>query len=183
MPTQSFYDIDKQRPLVIIERMRAFFQISTLLILLSACSVTPNAPEISVGSNNDHPSTQTRQEVVQTAHTLLGAPYLFGGTTPRGFDCSGLINYVFRQAAGLALPRTARQLVRVGKSVRRNQLSPADLVFFKIGRKKSIHIGIYIGNGRFIHAPSSGGKVNIQRLSTKYWKIRYRGARRLIYGS
>ncbi|MFQ5580077.1 MAG: C40 family peptidase [Nitrospiria bacterium] len=155
--------------------------ISVFLIALTACGGTPRAiafPRTTSGQKL--PRTQASEKVVQTAHTLLGTPYLFGGTTPKGFDCSGLINYVFRQAARMALPRTTRQLIRVGEPVHRSQLSKGDLVFFRIGHKKSIHIGIYIGEGKFIHSPSTGGKVNIQHLSTRYWKRRYRGARRIL---
>jgi cell wall-associated NlpC family hydrolase len=156
-------------------------RISALLILLTACGAAPRTAAFPTEAEDDRlPSTQAQKKVVQTARTLLGIPYLFGGATPKGFDCSGLINYVFRQAASLALPRTARQLARIGTPVRLNRLSPADLVFFRIGHKRSIHIGIYIGNGKFIHAPKTGGQVNIQKLSTKYWKNRYRGARRVL---
>lgn len=173
-------NIDKHHPPVIINGMRTSLQIWTFIIFMTACSLTPKAGDIPVAPVNRFASIQTREKVVLMAQNLLGTPYLFGGTTPVGFDCSGLIYYVFREASGLSLPRTTRQLVRVGKSVSQKRLSPADLVFFRIGHQKSLHIGIYIGNGKFIHAPSSGGKVNIQRLSTKYWKMRYRGARRVL---
>ncbi|HIE65567.1 MAG: C40 family peptidase [Nitrospira sp.] len=164
--------------------MRTLSQIawtSFLLIALTACGSAPRAAAFPQWTS-DHrpPTTQARKKIVQTAHTLVGVPYLFGGASPKGFDCSGLINYVFRQAASLDLPRTTRQLIRIGEAVRKNELSPGDLVFFRIGQRRSIHIGIYIGNGEFIHAPKTGGEVNIQRLSTQYWKTRYRGARSIL---
>jgi cell wall-associated NlpC family hydrolase len=117
---------------------------------------------------------------VHVALSLLGAPYRFGGTTPEGFDCTGFISYVFRHSAGMMLPRESHSLVRTGRPVSAKDLQPADLVYFKIERQKPLHVGIYIGEGRFIHAPSSGGKVNIQDLKGDYWKKRYLGARRVI---
>ncbi|MFQ5779822.1 MAG: C40 family peptidase [Nitrospiria bacterium] len=150
-------------------------------MVIGGCGDGHNLRDISVLSDDTRqPASPLPQKVIQTAHTLLGTPYRFGGTTPKGFDCSGLVYYVFRHAAGLTLPRTTRQLIHAGRPIRPNRLSPADLVFFKIERQKSLHIGIYIGNGKFIHAPSSGGKVNIQRLTVKYWKRRYLGARRVL---
>jgi cell wall-associated NlpC family hydrolase len=118
--------------------------------------------------------------VIRTARSLLGAPYRFGGETPEGFDCSGFVKYVFKHGAGLALPRISHELARTGKEVGVAALRPADLVYFKIEFQRSLHVGIYLGHGKFVHAPSSGGRVSIQSLSHTYWKKRYRGARRVL---
>ena len=146
--------------------------ITVLLIALSGCAGSPPRPE--------RPSTPVQKEVIKTAHSLLGVPYKYGGMTPEGFDCSGFVNYVFRNAADVALPRETHALVRAGKPVSVAELRPADLVYFKIERRKPLHVGIYLGEGKFIHSPSTRGKVNIQRLDQNYWKDRYLGARRLL---
>lgn len=110
----------------------------------------------------------------------VGVPYRFGGVSPdTGFDCSGFVQYVFSRAAGLALPRTTYDIARVGNPVRRGQLQPGDLVFFDTQRKAYSHVGIYLGNQRFIHAPSDGGKVHVVTMSNHYWDSRFNGARRI----
>ncbi len=151
-----------------------------LLIALLGCATHRQLPDFSLFSSKQHPTTLDQKGVIQTAISLLGAPYRFGGTTPQGFDCSGFINYVYRHSVGLVLPRESHDLARVGKPVPVADLRPADLVYFKIEGQKPLHVGIYIGDGKFVHAPSSKGKVNIQSLGLDYWKNRYRGARRII---
>ncbi len=121
-----------------------------------------------------------RESVLETAHDLLGIPYKWGGETPDGFDCSGYVAYVFREAIGKKLPRLTVDQIEMGKAVSRSHLRPADLVYFWIREKRQFHIGIYIGGGRFIHAPSTNGVVNIQNIDIFYWKSRYQGARRII---
>ncbi|UCE32242.1 MAG: C40 family peptidase [Burkholderiales bacterium] len=120
------------------------------------------------------------QEVVLRALALLGTPYRFGGSSPRtGFDCSGLVHYVFREAHGLALPRTSEALGQVGDFVTPKQLLPGDLVFFNTTRRPFSHVGIYMGRNRFIHAPRDGTVVRIENLGGRYWRKRFDGARRL----
>ena len=115
------------------------------------------------------------------ALSLVGIDYRYGGDTPdRGLDCSGLIRYVFQQVTGVTLPRTARELSRIGKDIRTPELEPGDLVFFNTRRFAFSHVGIYLGNDRFIHAPSRGGEVGVASLSSGYWQKRYNGARRLV---
>lgn len=115
------------------------------------------------------------------ALSLVGVDYRYGGDTPeRGLDCSGLIRYVFQQATGVTLPRTARALAQIGAHVRRTDLAPGDLVFFNTRRAAFSHVGIYLGDGQFIHAPSRGGEVGVAQLSSSYWRQRYDGARRLV---
>lgn len=121
------------------------------------------------------------QEVAIYALTLVGVDYRYGGETPdRGLDCSGLIRYVFQQATGVTLPRTSHELARIGARVPRSELAPGDLVFFNTRRSAFSHVGIYLGDGQFIHAPSRGGEVGVAQLSSSYWRKRYDGARRLI---
>ena len=111
---------------------------------------------------------------------LLGISYRLGGNTPdSGFDCSGMVRYVFQNALGLDLPRRAEEISRVGLHVDRSALKPGDLVFYKTLRKAFSHVGIYLGNNRFIHAPSAGGAVRVDDMSQSYWATRFNGARRV----
>ncbi len=121
------------------------------------------------------------EDIAVYALSLVGVDYRYGGDTPeRGLDCSGLIRYVFQQATGVTLPRTAHELARIGAHVRRSDLAPGDLVFFNTRRSAFSHVGIYLGDGQFIHAPSRGGEVGVAQLSSSYWRQRYDGARRLV---
>jgi cell wall-associated NlpC family hydrolase len=115
------------------------------------------------------------------ALSLVGIDYRYGGDSPdAGLDCSGLIRYVFQEVTGVTLPRTAKELSRIGASVRTGDLEPGDLVFFNTRRYAFSHVGIYLGGDRFIHAPSRGGEVGVATLSSGYWQKRYNGARRLV---
>lgn len=120
------------------------------------------------------------QNLVLNAMGFMGIPYRFGGATPEaGFDCSGFVQYVFRQAAGLVLPRSSFEQIRQGIVVARDELQVGDLVFFNTMRATASHVGIYIGENRFIHAPSRGKTVEIVDITNSYWQARYDGARRL----
>lgn len=111
----------------------------------------------------------------------LGTPYRASGLSPQtGFDCSGLVAYVYREGAGMALPRNTFDLSRVGEPVERAALRPGDLVFYNTQQRDYSHVGIYLGEERFIHAPSSGGEVRVENLRANYWVRRYSGARRII---
>ncbi|MEW6517607.1 MAG: C40 family peptidase [candidate division FCPU426 bacterium] len=120
------------------------------------------------------------ERVVQLATSLQGKPYRYGGTTPAGFDCSGLVQYVFRQAAGVALPRTSRRQFAATRHVPLGGEEPADLLFFDINGRGISHVGIYLGKGRFVHAPSSGGEVKISDANEPYWRSRFRGVHRVL---
>jgi cell wall-associated NlpC family hydrolase len=130
-------------------------------------------------------SSATQAEAVLAdpiAHAFqaLGTRYRYGGSSPAtGFDCSGLVTHVFGQAWGITLPRNARAQAGVGKPVARIDLAPGDLVFYNTRNQSYSHVGIYLGEGRFIHAPRSGQRVRIESLESRYWKARYNGARRL----
>jgi cell wall-associated NlpC family hydrolase len=124
---------------------------------------------------------QGTREIGLFALSLVGIDYLYGGESPeRGLDCSGLIRYVFQHVTGVTLPRTAQELSRIGKDIRAADLEPGDLVFFNTRRFAFSHVGIYLGNDRFIHAPSRGGEVGVASLGSAYWQKRYNGARRLV---
>ncbi len=122
----------------------------------------------------------TARELIMHAMGFLGINYKYGGDTPEtGFDCSGLVNYVFSQAAGLVLPRNAQAISKVGEKITRDELQPGDLVFFNTLRRPFSHVGIYLGEQRFIHSPSRGGQVEIVDMSKRDWQNRYNGARRV----
>ena len=119
--------------------------------------------------------------VLMRALGLVGTPYRYGGNTPEGgFDCSGLVTYVYRDMLDLRLPRTSRELASAhGQHVDGDRLAAADLVFFGTGADVS-HVGIYVGEGRFVHAPSTGGTVRLDRLDGAYWRDHFRGALRVL---
>ena len=123
----------------------------------------------------------TASDITSYALSLIGVDYRFGGNTPdQGLDCSGLIRYVFQQATGLSLPRSAREQSRVGESISKDNLQPGDLVFFNTRRFQFSHVGLYIGDNRFIHAPSKGGAVQVVSLDNAYWQKAFNGARRIV---
>lgn len=111
---------------------------------------------------------------------LIGIDYKYGGNSPEhGLDCSGLVGYVFKETWGTILPRTSAEISRVGESIEAHDLRPGDLVFYNTLKRTFSHVGIYLGNDKFIHAPARGGKVRIERMDTGYWKTRFNGARRI----
>ena len=120
-------------------------------------------------------------ELISYARSLLGVPYHYGGNDPdRGFDCSGYVSHVYNHVAGIKLPHNSAQISRYGRFVYRTDLRDGDLVFFNTSHQKYSHVGIYIGNGTFIHSPSSGGSIRIDELSNPYWQRNYNGGRRII---
>ena len=119
--------------------------------------------------------------ILMRAISLVGTPYRYGGNTPAGgFDCSGLVNYVYRDMLDLRLPRTSRDLADwQGPRIAPTRLAAADLVFFG-SRGNVSHVGIYVGEGRFVHAPSTGGTVRLDHLDGPYWRDHYSGAKRVL---
>jgi len=124
---------------------------------------------------------KSAQDLASTALDLIGIRYKWGGNTPEtGLDCSGLVRYVFQQVTGVTLPRTAKDMSRLGTEVAVTDLQPGDLVFFNTRRFAFSHVGIYLGDDRFIHAPRSGAEVEIAELDNSYWRQHFNGARRLV---
>lgn len=163
----------------------ARFALILSLALLGACSSRPPEPPL-VGQSP--PSTARAasplaNDLLFRALGLVGTPYRWGGNTPdSGFDCSGLIGYVYRDVAGIHLPRTTGEMSRLpGGSVGRQALQAGDLLFFATsGGRKVSHAGIYVGEGRFVHAPSSGGTVRLDSLASRYWNETYLDAKRVL---
>ncbi|MHB0819965.1 C40 family peptidase [Stutzerimonas stutzeri] len=152
-------------------------------LLLGACAGRqPVEPQVIAPALQ--PVSGAAEDVLFTALGLVGTPYHYGGNTPdSGFDCSGLIGYVYRGAAGIALPRTTREMnaMRSASPVRREALQAGDLLFFATsGGQRVSHAAIYVGEGRFVHAPSSGGTVRLDSLSNSYWQKNYLNARRVL---
>lgn len=124
--------------------------------------------------------SSSAQEILINALSLTGIKYKYGGNSPEtGFDCSGFVRYVFQQAANLTLPHGARAISQIGQTVPVEQLRPGDLVFFNTLKSAFSHVGIYLGNNRFIHAPSSGGGIHVVNMTDDYWSKRFNGARRI----
>ena len=115
------------------------------------------------------------------AISAIGVHYKFGGNSPEsGIDCSGLVGYVFNKAWGTQLPRTSAELSQLGKHIAKSQLEPGDLVFYNTRNNQFSHVGIYLGDDQFIHAPSRGKRVRIENMNSVYWTSRFNGARRLV---
>lgn len=125
--------------------------------------------------------TDHRQELVFHALAFIGVKYKYGGQAPdTGWDCSGYVHHVFKEAAGIILPRNAVSMSTQGEPVRRGELQPGDLVFFNTLKRAFSHVGIYLGNDRFIHAPATGKSVQISSIASDYWARRYTGGRRMV---
>jgi len=155
--------------------------VSTILCGCAAVSQGPDEIESSALPGSGAPiSAELGREVVLQAISMLGVPYAPGGDSPAsGFDCSGLVAYAYFRASQHALPRTTRYLSRVGIGIDSRELRPGDLVFFNTQGHRNSHVGIYLGDQRFIHAPSSGGTVRIDSMRGRYWLRRFDGARRV----
>jgi cell wall-associated NlpC family hydrolase len=164
-------------------RLLALLALSALT--LSACSTfSPRSSSgVSTSPKIAHFKNDTSvgsEDISIAAIGLVGVPYRYGGNTPAGgFDCSGLIVYVFNKSSGIKLPRTIQQMSNVGKGIGQQDPAPGDLVFFNTTGERYSHAGIYVGKGRFVHAPSAGGTVRLDRIDTPYWASRYTEARRV----
>ena len=151
------------------------------LFLVTACSTVPNnspATVMSTGSQANKANVTLGDVIVQSAKLQMGVPYKFGGNSPKeGFDCSGLASYSYR-LNGISIPRSTSDQFKSGQHIDRNQLSAGDLLFFRTMGQSVSHVGIYIDNDTFIHAPNSRKNVQIDSLDNTYYKKRYLGARR-----
>lgn len=153
----------------------------TLLLLTGCATSVPHAPQAQrvqpvPAASQLSPDQST--DITIYAMGLVGTPYRYGGNTPdSGFDCSGLIAHVYRTRSGVVPPRTVSRLQGWGQSVPQDSVRTGDLVLFA-EREDATHAGIYVGDGRFVHAPSSGGVVRLDRLDSKYWSARQVAFRR-----
>jgi cell wall-associated NlpC family hydrolase len=144
-------------------------------ILLGACSI---APQRNTELSEPLPISQAGNEVAIYALDMIDTGYRFGGKNPEaGLDCSGMVSYVYRKAAGINLNGSAADIAKHGKEIDRRLLRPGDLVFFNTEHKPFSHVAIYIGDNRFVHAPSTNGKVRIDRLDNRYYSERFEIAR------
>lgn len=167
--------------------MRIFQSCCMILLLLAA---SPAAAQLLFNDDTgiqqstnvvDTQRADNLQDILLNALSLKGVRYQYGGTSPdSGFDCSGFVRYVFREAANISLPHNARAISQLGDIISRQQLQPGDLVFYNTMKSAFSHVGIYLGNNRFIHAPSSGGGIRIVDMDEAYWAKRFDGARRIL---
>ncbi len=157
-------------------------------LLLAACAGGPSPRNTSsvprtTGKPMIDPSAGLEEVSIQ-AMSLVGTPYRYGGNTPdSGFDCSGLVRYVVLRAASVNLPRTTEQMGQRGTSLERSEVASGDLVFFNTTGRANSHVGIYVGQNRFVHAPATGGTVRLEDMTKSYWASRYNGARRVVAAS
>ena len=141
---------------------------------------TAHSPDSITIGNPLQNLTHRAGELAMHAMGMLGINYKRGGNTPEtGLDCSGMVRYVFKQALGRELPRSAAEISQVSQTIEPNEMQPGDLVFYNTMRRGFSHVGIYLGDNKFIHSPSSGGQVRIESMELSYWKARFNGARRV----
>jgi len=146
------------------------------LVIPVGCSTLP--PEMPRAETA--PVGERRAEALLQTLLLLGLDYRYGGTSPEtGFDCSGLVAHVFREAYGIQLPRNARAQSEYGAKVSLAELRAGDLVFYNTLNQPFSHVGIYLGDGRFVHAPKTGAQVRVEPIKGSYWMKRFDGARRI----
>ena len=150
------------------------------LLLLNGCSTFGSKSSPSKVAQFKQDTSVGTEDISIAAVGLVDVPYRFGGNTPKGgFDCSGLIVYVYNKAAGVKLPRTIQLMSTKGRSVEDQPPAPGDLVFFNTTGEKYSHAGIYVGQGRFVHAPSAGGTVRLDYITSPYWAAKFTEARRI----
>lgn len=149
----------------------------TLFLWLGMAALATGCGHKPVGSTSSN-GDELGHHAAQNAVRMVGAPYRYGGNTPRGFDCSGLVQYSYSRA-GVRLPRSTDALLRSTRPISQSSLRRDDLVFFHQEGKRSSHVGIYLGNDEFVHAPSSGKAVHISTLGDRYWQRHFAGARRV----
>ena len=148
------------------------YPILFLLALLTACGASP--------ARQDTARDERMNDLVMYAISLAETPYQYGGSSERsGFDCSGYVGHVYREVLDIKLPRTTKALSGVGEPLRQSELRPGDLVFFNTQRRPFSHVGIYVGERKFVHSPKTGSRIRVENMELNYWKSRYNGARRV----
>ena len=163
--------------LVKLNRVITIMPLALLVGALVACThrvdTVPASKNISAVLNKE-----LREEIATYSMWLVDKQYRFGGQMPEtGFDCSGMVSFVYMKVAGIKLPHNAAMIAKEGRDVSRAQLATGDLVFFRINEKSFAHVGIYIGNDRFIHAPNSASKIKISSLSSPFYDANFQTAR------
>jgi len=148
-----------------------------LILLLSACASTPPAEKPNVISESS-----ASIDVVMFAMSLAETPYRYGGNSVEtGFDCSSFVGHVYKNSIGIELPRSSQEISHVGQALTRTQLQSGDLVFFNTQHRANSHVGIYVGEGKFVHAPRTGARIRVENMEENYWLSRYNGARRITF--
>jgi len=158
-----------------MQRVKALLIIGVVLLAFSGCASAPVTPTSTAKAT----AADRGDAAAALAAKMVGKPYKYGGASPSGFDCSGLVYYSYRQA-GVALPHNTAQQRSATRLVKVAELRRGDLLFFDQEGKKHGHVGIYLGEGRFVHAPSSGKSVRSDALSNPYWKKHLTEARRAV---
>jgi cell wall-associated NlpC family hydrolase len=162
-----------------VTRPQRFLAISVLALVLAACGSAARRaqPPLIAGT----PRANAANAVLFRAIALVGTPYHWGGNTPQGgFDCSGLVDYVYRDAAGLSLPRTSTEMSELSeRKLAGDSLQSGDLVFFANGGRIG-HVGIYVGERRFVHAPNSGGTVRLESIDDAWWREHFVYGKRVL---
>lgn len=153
-----------------------------VVVLLAALAVVSPATAEDATSQSLANSVKEKAQPLLKALSLIGTPYRFGSSNPeKGLDCSGLVKHVYKESADISLPRSASEMSRQGAQVAKDELKPGDLVFFNTRKKPNSHVGIYAGDGAFVHASSSSSKeVTVSNIGEKYWAKRFNGARRVL---
>jgi cell wall-associated NlpC family hydrolase len=163
-----------------LENMRASVLITICLTaaLLAACGGPAPRPAVPAGTIAPSAVSEKGNEVALYALGLIDTGYRFGGKNPEaGLDCSGMVSFIYNQAAGLSVKGSAADIARSSRPIERDALRPGDLVFFNTRNRPFSHVGIYLGDARFIHAPSSNGRVRIDHLNDRYYAQRFEAAR------
>lgn len=181
----------KLHKLAVLALLGLMLSASNVCFALDFPFLSSNSENQATANNQNEQTTQnsaskspswssTAQEIILHAISQTGVKYKYGGITPdSGFDCSGFVRYVFQQAANLTLPHGARAISQVGTKISKDELQPGDLVFFNTLRSVTSHVGIYVGNNRFIHSPSAGGTISVTDMNDAYWSKRFTGARHI----
>ena len=173
--------VDTHAPVTHLAAMHARSLVPILIFVLAGCGHAPQRTPPGAPAPSSLNETAAANAVLFRALALVGTPYRYGGNTPEGgFDCSGLVGYVFRDAAGIALPRTSAELgaMKVPR-IAEGGLRSGDLVLFASGRRVH-HVGIYVGQRRFVHAPNSGGTVRLDSLDDHGWRNTFSHGQRVI---